>query len=87
MQDRKTIIKNYDIRNGIIKSPGKFEGEAIYAPYFWNLILNGAADEDNGIETTIYVLKEDLELFPELEGITKVTLFCDSFGFVYCLSE
>ena len=26
----------YRSRNGVITSPGKFEGEPLYAPYFWS---------------------------------------------------
>ena len=32
--------------NGVITSPGKFEGEQNYVPYFWNLGLDGCADTD-----------------------------------------
>lgn len=31
-----------------ITQPGKFEGEPVFAPYFWNLALEGFADSDNG---------------------------------------
>ena len=31
-----------------ILAPGKFKGEPVFAPYFWELALEGCADEDDG---------------------------------------
>ena len=43
---RQDIENAYEVRDGIICSPGKFEGEAVYAPYFWEAYLNGGEDID-----------------------------------------
>lgn len=31
-----------------ITQPGKFEGQPVFAPYYWGVGLEGCADEDNG---------------------------------------
>jgi hypothetical protein len=31
-----------------ITQPGKFEGEPIFAPHYWDMALDGCADEDDG---------------------------------------
>lgn len=34
---RKEIAETYKVdERGVIRSPGKFEGEPIYVPYFWD---------------------------------------------------
>jgi len=34
---REQITSEYNIDdNGIIRNPGKFEGEMLYVPYFWD---------------------------------------------------
>ena len=50
---RKTeIMKNikceYQNDGKIITQPGKFEREPIFAPYYWDLALQGLADRDDG---------------------------------------
>lgn len=36
---RKEIEAAYTVVNGIIRSPGKFEGEPVWAPYYWEAYL------------------------------------------------
>jgi len=43
---KRDIHRDYQIVDGIIKTPGKFEGEMEYVPYYWNLLLNGCSDEE-----------------------------------------
>ena len=39
---RQEIKNEYDVdKNGIIRSPGKFENEKLYAVYFYDAMLNG----------------------------------------------
>lgn len=78
-----------------ITAPGKFEGEPVFAPYFWSLALEGFADSDNG---TIFRFRfafgksdEDKRLAKEWPSLKRwlgrkrtLTLFEDSQGFVYC---
>lgn len=80
---------NIDIKTGIILNPGKFEGEMIYVPYFWDAAMNGLADEDNTMseydDTPVSLFNindEDREQFPELKEIITVELWEDSNGFV-----
>lgn len=55
---------------GRILDPGKFEGEMIYVPYFWEAYLNGFADRDDGRIIGFNITPKDRELFPELSKRT-----------------
>jgi hypothetical protein len=68
---------------GQVKGPGKFEGEARYVPYFWGQFLAGAYTDDDGEVVSFDVSDEDRRLFPELEGVTTVSLAESENGFVY----
>ena len=81
---RRDIESSYTVdANGIIRSPGKFEGEPVYVPYFWDAYLEGFADEDDGEVLTFRVTAEDRAEFPELDGVTTVRLWETDQGFVY----
>jgi hypothetical protein len=73
-----------------ITQPGKFEGEPVFAPHYWDIALQGFADEDRG---TSYTFKfkngdRDFAVWPELKkwlGRKRtLRLFEDSQGFVRC---
>lgn len=91
MNAREEILTNYKTypNSDLIRSPGKFEGEPLWAVYFWNLAMDGSGDvewdDDDTEVTTFQIQDEDRELFPELteEGITAVSLWEDSQGFVH----
>jgi hypothetical protein len=81
--------------SGRINDPGKFEGEPIFAPYFWDLGLSGFADSDNG---SVYGFRfsfgseQDKQLladWPELKQWLgrkrSLKLYEDSQGFVHCV--
>jgi hypothetical protein len=68
---------------GIIRSPGKFEGEPRYVPYFYEVFMNGMADDDDGVVLTFRVTAEDRKMFPELRGVRNVYLEESDQGFVY----
>lgn len=78
---RAEIEQAYKVENGVIRSPGKFEGEAVYVPYFWDVYLDGGADEDDGEVLVFYVSDEDRATFPELQGPTVMLRQLDN-GFV-----
>jgi hypothetical protein len=81
--DRTAILKHYDVDvNGRIRSPGKFEGEMLYVPYFWDVGLDGFADTDNGTVWGFKVTKEDKLMFPELKRKRSVRLAERDDGFV-----
>lgn len=84
MLTRKDIQEQYDVDpNGVIRTPGKFEGEMLYAPYFYAWLIEGFADEDDGTTARFDVTMDDILLFPELTGVASVSLFVDDNGFVY----
>lgn len=72
-----------------IKGPGKFEGEPIYAPYYWECTLDGGADEeefDEANDRPVAVFRltpEDFRMFPELGVGEKLRLYEDEQGFVW----
>ena len=72
---------------GIITSPGKFEGEMIYAPYFWEKGLEGCADEDDGQVFRFKIDDQDKKLFPELGNTEMLYLTESDQGFVSCTTQ
>ena len=80
------ILNDYNVENGRITSPGKFEGEAAYVPYFWDMGLDGMADEDytdsNGAVWAFDVTADDIAFFPELKNVNRVELRESDQGFV-----
>lgn len=80
---REEITSEYTIdENGIIRDLGKFEGEMLYVPYFWDAYLNGMADEDDGETLTFEVSDDDRAMFPELAETKQVQIYQRDDGFV-----
>ncbi len=81
---RKDIEAEYKVVNGIIVSPGKFEGEPVFAPWFYEGFLEGTADEDD--DGTLYWLLDegDRREFPILRNCQHVYMDIDDQGFVRC---
>ena len=79
---RQEIEESYKIENGRIRSPGKFEGEMIYVPFYWDVFLNGFADRDNGHVLGFNVSADDKKMFPELRRRRTVRLIERDDGFV-----
>jgi len=79
---RAQIEQDYKVENGRIRSPGMFEGEMVYVPYFWDAFLNGMADRDNGSILGFDVTPEDKKQFPELKNRRTVKLYQRDDGFV-----
>ena len=71
----KEISWGYDVVNGIIQSPGKFEGEPIHTLYFYNCMMNGCGD-------SFLLESEDYKLFDIPEYFHWVTVYEDNNGFV-----
>jgi hypothetical protein len=46
--NKQSVLSEFTVENGIIKSPGKFEGEPVFVPHFWSLALEGFSDGDDG---------------------------------------
>lgn len=89
MKTRAEMAAEFEVNQfGLIKTPGKFEGEPLYTPYFWNAHLNGLADTYDGEFVTFRINREDLREFPELEGYDAIWLWETSDGFVIsCLDD
>lgn len=83
---RAEIENHYKVENGIIRDPGKFEGEPIYAPYFWDNVLEGACDfsiNDENTKIYIFEISSYESEFPELSDVVGVSIWEDSDGFVH----
>lgn len=80
---RAEVLELYDVNeHGIITSPGKFEGEMVYCPAFWDASLNGCADVDDGPTQKFKLTAEDRAEWPELKGRHWLTLYESEQGFV-----
>ena len=85
------IREEYDVVDGIIQNPGKFECEPEWVPYYWDLALNGEGedvseyDDEGGLVgcfvTRFKVDYEESDAFG-LECGAMVEVFQDSQGFV-----
>ena len=92
--DRAEVESTYKIEDGIILSPGKFEGEAVFVPVFWAGVLDGGEDDTeglyedgDGLVSVIELTDTDRAAWPEL-GITRILkLWEDDQGFVHSTAE
>jgi hypothetical protein len=66
----------------IIRDPGKFEGCCRYVPHFWEVYLDGFADDDDGEILFFNVTADDVAKFPELTDRVTVRLMEDDQGFI-----
>lgn len=83
-----TFMAEYRINeHGTIQTPGKFEAEPAYAPYFYDFVMDGAQAEtimDGETSVDVFIVDdEDRAVFPELlADVYAVLLWQDSNGFV-----
>ena len=91
----KGIREEYDVLDGIIRNPGKFECEPEWVPYYWELAMNGEGEDiseytDDGetageiageIALRFTVDPDEADAFG-LECGATVEVFQDSQGFV-----
>lgn len=73
---------NYRMFKEMTTRPGKFQGEKPYVPYFYEIGMNGFANEDDG-GWSFDVKPEDVTIFPELRGKRKVKIDVSDNGFVF----
>jgi len=78
---RAEIEAAYTVTNGIIRSPGKFEGERVYMPAMYAAYLDGSADDDGEI-LSVEVTDADRAEFPELGSLAFVRFEVVEEGFV-----
>lgn len=82
---RADIERIYTIRtDGVIADCGKFEGEMLYVPYFWESALEGAYSQDVNQVFFFQLDDTDRELFPELGDAVAIALEENDQGFVSC---
>ena len=86
---RYELEQTYKVQGNRIVSPGKFELENIWAPYFWDIAMEGGAEEITTPHnphpvSRVPIEPDDVQQFPELDGFRAVELFEDDNGFVYC---
>ena len=86
----KTSPIDYKLHNGIIAEPGKFEGDPLYVPYFWDMALQGLADDDYFDEgdvliSVFQITEKYAATFPELESEIGmlIEVWENEQGFVY----
>ena len=79
----KTPECEYENNGTVITAPGKFEGEPVFAPWFWDAGLSGMSDDDDGEYYGFTLDESDVARFPQLAGKTRVALREDSAGFVH----
>ena len=80
---RKEILSTYIVdMNNHIRSNGKFEGELLYTPYFWEQGLDGAWSEDVDNVYFFIISDEDRKEFPELLQNYGVAISESDTGFV-----
>lgn len=80
---RKAITDEYDVTStGYIKNPGKFEGELLYAPYFWQK-EGEDYDKPNG-SRGFKITPAERQAFPEI-GKRRQTIWLweSEQGFVF----
>ena len=80
------LTASYDIKNGVIRSPGKFEGEMYYSLYFYTNYLEGGSDHDyldNGTLISRFNLTvSEKEAFPELSDYDMFEFYESDNGFI-----
>ena len=66
---------------------GKFEGEPLLVPYFWDMVMNGFGDDTREIDGLLVerfeITKEDKENFPELSNHNYIDLWESENDFVF----
>lgn len=66
----------------VIRNPGRFEGEPLWAPYYWDVYMNGGADDDDGGCLSFDVSEDDRVIFPELADVARVEIYQRDDGFI-----
>ena len=87
MEAAARIREEYDIVNGIIQNPGKFECECEWVPYYWELAMDGEgedyfAEDCDTLEYTKFIVDAEEEAAFGLPCGAAIEVFCDSQGFV-----
>ena len=83
---QKQIADEYTVENGIIQSPGKFEGQPTYTVHFYDMWNNGFLEDecfdDGWCMAYCNIDNDDIAEFPELKGTDCMTIHETEYGFV-----
>jgi len=72
---RDELLRQYEVnRKGVILTPGKFAGQMLYVPHFWDRYLSGSADDTTAGFITCFITEEEKKEFPELRQAETITL-------------
>jgi len=83
----RLLAQGYDAPEGRIRNPGKFEGEPLYVPMYWDLANEGFANEGEDGSVHFPLDEEDWEVWPQLRGQHDLYLRETDQGFVGEISE
>lgn len=72
---------------GIIRTPGPFEGQNLYIPYFWYLYISGYREDVRDGIITFQIRMEDRAQFPELANQDVVRLKQHGNGMIIEISK
>ena len=76
------LADEYEVKDLIIVSSGKFCGEGRYLPYFYELSLDGQDHLNGKGEISVPVTKEDRLIYPELKYRKRIKFVEHESGFV-----
>jgi hypothetical protein len=69
------LQRQYEVnKKGVIVTPGKFAGQMLYVPYFWDKYLGGFADDTTAGFITFFITDDERKEFPELGRAEIITL-------------
>ncbi len=72
---RDELERQYAVnKKGVVVTPGKFAGQMLYVPYFWDKYLSGSADDTTGDFITFFITDDERKEFPELGQAEIITL-------------
>ncbi len=71
---RSAIEEAYFVRKGVVMAPGKFQGEPVYTPYFYDQWQNWGADCASMDMAFFHIEDFERQLFPELGNAVGVEL-------------
>ena len=84
---RDVILEDYTVKDGIIQSPGKFEGSPVFVPYYYEMRLMGMWDDtftqDGRVVDIFDISIEEKRIYPELSGHKRIAIWNDCQGFAY----
>jgi len=80
---RVSVEQDYEVKDGRITSPGKYEGEPVWVPAYWDAAMCGCADDEENGAVSFTIDADDVALWPELSGVERIVLWQDEQGFVH----